>query len=354
MNIRKSFLMLCLAMGMAAVPSQAQVLKKLGKAINKVGSKVENAAAAKAAADQNANGGLGRQLGEAVKVGDMTMTAYGSNPGIGFNFGTCYRENGKVVLAFQLPNQTEKDVENIWLRNYGKDATEVYTAGGSKCEIELVAIGETRMRDGVTANISAKQYANALIVLSGVPADAATLGKVIIRLTGQRPMDSNVFRYAFVLENVPVTTPEAAAEKLAGNAAPAQQSAAKPAEGWLLTSAGVGPLKLGAKVAELPARTEGLYDKIDVLDNIAYVYWDHEHMMTLDIAAGKIIGLGVFGPNVGVKVGAKVYKVGGDSDDLKAQKGVKGVSYNDDAEYNGVHFEGFDCEITRIYIGKVN
>lgn len=341
-DMRRVLLFAFIATIVSVLPVRAQFLKKLGKAIDKVGQTVEKVEKA----GRQAAGDLGLQLGKAVQIGDMTMTAYGDNPGIGFNFGYCYRENGKVLLVFQLPNQGQKDIENVCIRNYEPDETAVIGTDGQKYGISLVALGESRSSEGLSKNIPAGQFVNGVIVID-VPEGVRKLGKVIFRSTGQYPMDATVHRYAFVLSNVTVTDNPPTQEN-----GSQENTYARPAEGWMLTANGVGPFVPGAKVEALPDKVDGLYNKIEGDTGLKYVYLGDTHVMNLTVADGTVAGIQLVGDVVGVKVSGKVFRVGGDSDLLKKQSGVKSVSYSDDADYNGIHFTGYESEIQQISIGK--
>lgn len=322
---------------LTAPTANAQFLKKLSKAAEKLTQAVSSG-------DKTQTGNLGRQIGKSIQLGDMTMSAYGDNPGVGFNFGYCYWQDGRVVLVFQLPNQGRSDVENIWIHNYEPNETQVFGTDGSKYNIAMISLGDRNSSEGVSNNLAAGGYLNGILVIDA-PQGVKALGTVIFRCSGQYPMDANTHSYAFVLQNVSIQP-----------APPTQQttadSYAKPAEGWTIDANGTGPCKLGAKVSSLPAAVDGMYDKIDGDDDFKYLYLGDTHVINLNCANGVIVGIQIVGENIGVKVGDKIFKMGDDTDVLKAQSGVKGVSYNDDAEYNGVHFSGHDSTIELISIGQ--
>lgn len=217
--MKKALVILGMALALVAVPSQAQFLKKLGKALDKVSQSVDKVASA-----TSNNDPLSRQIGNAVKLGDMTMTAYGDNPGIGFTFGSCYRENGNVYLVFQYPNQSKRDIENVGIYNYEPNETFVYGPTGSKYTIAMIGLGDSRSSEGVSVNIPAGGFATGYLVITGVPADVNNIGKVIFNSAGQYVNDAIMHRYRFVLDNVAITEPanEGSNESSAtGEAAPA-------------------------------------------------------------------------------------------------------------------------------------
>lgn len=316
----------------ATVPAHAQFLKKLGNALEKVAN----------AGKKNDNSGLGRQLGKSIQLGSMTMSAYGDNPGVGFNFGRCYREGGLVVLTFQFPSQAQRDVENVCIRNYGDDETEVFGKGGAKYGIGKIAFGNRESSEGVSDNVRQGGLTNGYIVITGVPASETSLGRVVFRSTGQYPMDAIVHRYSFVLENVAIE--------------PGQTVAAAgwtmPAGGWKLTAQGVGPIGIGAAVSSLPASVGGLYGKVRRDGTTLYFEFGGEDVMTAETAGGRITQLRVYGKNVGIDVAGRTFRVGGDTDALKALKGVRGNSYDDDAVFEGIHISGHDSEIQIFTVGQ--
>ena len=216
--MKKAIIILGMAIALVVVPSQAQFLKKLGKALDKVSQAVDKAVPA-----SSNNDPMNRQIGNAVKLGDMTMTAFGDNPGIGFTFGSCYRENGNVYLVFQYPNQSKRDIENVGIYNYEPNETFVYGPTGNKYNIAMIGLGDSRSSEGVSVNIPAGGFANGYLVITGVPADVNNIGKVIFNSAGQYVNDAIMHRYRFVLDNVAITEPAnegSNGSSAAGEAAP--------------------------------------------------------------------------------------------------------------------------------------
>ncbi|MGM9705493.1 MAG: hypothetical protein ACI3YB_05840 [Prevotella sp.] len=328
----RKFILLCLALAMCSSnPVNAQFLKKLGKALDKIGQTVDKI-----------NGG-DNQIGNTVKIGNMTLTAYGDNPGVGFNYQGCYRKDGRVLFYFQLPSQGQKDVENIWIKNYEPNETVVYGSDGKKYNISLIVIGESRSSEGLSVNLPAGGFVNGVLVIDA-PASAKTLSRVILNCTGQYHNDASTHNYRFVISNIPIE--EMPKEEIS------DATYTKPAEGWMLTAEGVGPCKIGAKTSAMPAKVDGLYDKVEGDNEYKYVYLGEKHVMSLTCSSGVIVGIQLANETVGVKVGTKIFRIGGNADLLKKQSGVKGVTYNDDAVYNNIRFTGHDGEIESIAIGK--
>ena len=314
------------------VPAHAQFLKKLGNALDKVAN----------AGNKESNDGLGRRLGKSIQIGSMTMSAYGDNPGVGFNFGKCYRKDGAVILTFQYPSQGQKDVENVGIRNYGDDATQVYGPAGVLYDISMIGFGERESSEGVSYNVPQGGFTNGYLVIKGVPESVASLSKVVFRSSGQYPMDAVVHRYAFVLENVTIEPEET----------PTQVNYTMPQGGWKLTSQGVGPVRIGESVSGLPSDVKGLYSKVRKEGTSLYFELDGNDVMYAETAGGKISMLQVSGDNIAIDVAGKTFRVGGDTDLLKTLQGVKGNSYNDDAEYQGIRISGYDSEIQNFTVGK--
>ncbi len=325
---------IALSLFAGTLTAEAQFLKKLGDALDKAAN----------ALGKKSDDALGRQLGKTISIGSMTMAAYGDNPGVGFNFGRCYRQGDKVVLTFQYPNQGNRDVENVWIRNYDDDATTVAGRDGRQYQIVGIALGERESSEGVTVTVPRGGAADGSLVISGVPESETVLGRVVFRSTGQYPMDAVLHRYAFVLDNVTIE-PQAQAATAA--------DAAMPAGGWKLTAAGVGPVKIGASVSSLPASVAGLYSRARIDGGSIYFELDGADVMYAETSGGRITGLQVSGRNVGLEVGNRTFRVGDDADALKAQPGVSGNSYNDDAEYRGVRVAGHDGEIQTFAVGKL-
>ena len=313
-------------------PAHAQFLKKLGKALDKVAN----------AGNNDANNDLGRRLGKSIQVGTMTMSAYGDNPGVGFNFGKCYRKDGAVILTFQYPSQGPKDVENVGIRNYGDDATQVYGPAGVLYDISLICFGERESREGVSYNVPQGGFTNGYLVIKGVPESVSSLPKVVFRSSGQYPMDAVVHRYAFVLENVTIEPEET----------PTQVNYTMPQGGWKLTSQGVGPVRIGESVSGLPSEVKGLYSKVRQYGASLYFELNGNDVMYAETAGARISMIHVSGDNIAIDVAGKTFRIGGDVDLLKTLQGVKGNSYNDDAEYQGIRISGHDSEIQIFIVGQ--
>ncbi|MDE5645827.1 MAG: hypothetical protein K2I45_09340, partial [Muribaculaceae bacterium] len=60
----------------------------------------------------------------------------------------------------------------------------------------------------------------------------------------------------------------------------------------------------------------------------------------------------VSGDNIAIDVAGKTFRIGGDVDLLKTLQGVKGNSYDDDAEYQGIRITGHDSEIQNFIVGQ--
>lgn len=182
----------------SSTPANAQFFKKLGKALDKIGQVAD-------ALNGDETGNVeDHKVGDTAKIGDITLTAYGDNPGVGFKYQGCYRKNGRVLFYFQLPNQGQKDIENVWIRNYEPNETVVYGSNGKKYAISLIVMDNSQSSEGLTKNILAEGILNCALVIDA-PATEKKLERVIICSTGQYPGDAIMHNYRFVIKNVTIT-----------------------------------------------------------------------------------------------------------------------------------------------------
>lgn len=305
----------------------------------------------------------------------MTMAAAGENPGVGFFFLSCVRQpDGKVAVKFQYPSQVTLDVEGITLSNSGKYASTATAADGSALRISKVSLGGAESDTTLCVNLPAGGKLDGLIEISGLPEDAATIGKVELKATGHYAADPRVREYSFILENVqvprPVTVsmPAAPAAPAATvkkeSAEPAKSSywtpVATPTGGWMIEPDCVGNVKLGEKVDELPRKALGLYDVEKKISASAVdLYYGDNCAMHLSVKDGVIKGVEVVLRTARVEIGGKKFcvhsdgmssKVSSDIATLLTMPGVKKTPYG--AEYNGIRFKESAGKISSISIGE--
>lgn len=302
----------------------------------------------------------------------VTIKAAGSNPGVGFSYLGAKRVSDLVVVSFEYPSQSSRDIENIWIRNYDNNASTVTGINGEQYQITSITLGESTSSEGVSQNLPAGGKLAGSITISGIPADQNRIGRIDLRSTGQYPMDATLYNYTFIIENSPIMQPKAARQTTTGSGSRSAVGAdgkvkattgggifqgattvRMPEGGWSITPKTVGPLELGMNVKAMPGRVEGLYNKVKTWDaNSTTLYLDDNECMNLNIVNDRIAGISVISKVAHVKIGNKTFSVGGDSDLLKVMPGVRSESYNDNADYEGIHFEGHDSEIQTITIGK--
>lgn len=99
-------------------------------------------------------------------------------------------------------------------------------------------------------------------------------------------------------------------------------STVKPANGWLMTKEGIGPVKIGMRLADLPKRVNGLYSQIvPITDDLVNLKQGNESLQ-LKVNGGIIRGITVYSKLVKVKVGSKFFSLNGNFDNLCKQPGV--------------------------------
>lgn len=130
-------------------------------------------------------------------------------------------------------------------------------------------------------------------------------------------------------------------------------STAKPANGWLMTKEGIGPVKIGMRLADLPKRVNGLYSQIvPITDDLVNLKQGNESLQ-LKVNGGIIRGITVYSKLVKVKVGSKFFSLNGNFDNLCKQPGVTLSPSHERAEYKGVTAEDYEGCISAFYIGEV-
>lgn len=130
-------------------------------------------------------------------------------------------------------------------------------------------------------------------------------------------------------------------------------STAKPANGWLMTKEGIGPVKIGMRLADLPKCVNGLYSQIvPITDDLVNLKQGNESLQ-LKVNGGIIRGITIYSKLVKVKVGSKFFSLNGNFDNLCKQPGVTLSPSHERAEYKGVTAEDYEGCISAFYIGEV-
>jgi len=299
--------------------AEAQILKKLGNALDKIAS-----------SSQTLNK-EGRKLGKTVVIGDMKMSAFGDNPGVGYNFGGCERQGESVIVGIQFTNPKCAEPMSIGMYNYGERPVQVFGPDGQPYEVALISLDGSSSSEGVSKTIPVNGTLTGFISVKGVPATVKTLDKVMIRCSGHPEMDAVNKSFSFVLENVAVTEPQ--------TAAPIQ-----------LSQKGIAPVLISTMVNTIPQKVNGVYDSV----NRNTEDFEGEQMTVLEFInngqivfsatadeTGKIWQIQTQSPSVFVEVGGRRFKVG---DKIAPLKSVKGVVV--DAE------SGFDATIGDIDVSS--
>lgn len=281
------------------IPAQAQFLKKLGKVLDKVAN----------AGNKKTSDSKVRQIGETVTIGDMTMKAYTDNPGVGLNFGTCQRQGSQVVITLQFTNPQSPKPMEIRLQNFDPNPVKAYSASGQQYKVSQICLGTSKSSEGVTNTIPQKSYLNGYIVLSGVPENVKTIGKLVVATSGHQEMDASNRFFSFVLENIPITE--------------------KPT----MTDKGISPVEIGAKVSALPQQVAGLYDKVtsnteedmdgEVMTYLTFTLAGQPKLAATAGSDGVIWQVSTESPDVVVYVNGNPYKVGDKIATLMRERGVR-------------------------------
>lgn len=133
---------------------------------------------------------------------------------------------------------------------------------------------------------------------------------------------------------------------------PTSAATTKPADGWLMTKEGIGPVKIGMQIDKLPKRVDGLYTAIvPITDELVNLKQGNESLQ-LNVKDGLIRGIIVYSKLVKLKVGNKLFGMNGNFDILRKQPGVTFSVSGERAEYKGVTAEDYEGYISAFYIGQ--
>ena len=304
----------------------------------------------------------------------ISMLASGDNPGLGFNYQGCERNDGVVTVKFQFFNIAQSAIEKVTLASTGDMATTVAGPDGTAYTLAPVDFGG-KNGETVTIDVPQGERVDAVITVTDVPADVKSLGKVVINSCGQFPGEENVHSFSVILENVsmldrtktaaPAAAPAAsspAAKEDEGNGHTPQPGKAAgifvtgnavkvPAGGWEITQGAVGPIKVGENTRSMPGIVDGLFNKVKRWnDTDETLYLNGKEVITVNIANDRIAGVKVMDKVAKVKIGDTMVGVG---DKLATVGSLPGVQTSGNkATYNGVTLHAENGTITAITIGK--
>lgn len=282
-----SLLMLICSMHADAQSNWKNKLKNLGRSV------------AGAVAGNEAD----RQVGQAVRVGEIIMSAHGRNPGMNFDYAACRRVGNDVQISFVLTNASPNKFNNLWMRNYDTNATWATDTLGRKYSKMLINLGGSQSSEGVSTSLASGKKMQCSITLRNVPASIKRLAEVRLNFSTSVGMNVEQYPFSFRLKNVPIA--EASTD-----------------EGVRISRKGWGALDFSKSYKQFPKSVPGLYTRLVVNENLeadipeiwVEFYDGNRHVMTGytydDGSNGKLSRLDLFSPKVmtedGIAVGMPV------------------------------------------------
>lgn len=244
-----------------------------------------------------------RQLGQAVQVGEITMTAHGRNPGMNFDYAGCRRVGNDVQVLFVLTNASRYAFNNLWMRNYDTNATWAADTLGRKYSKMHINLGGSQSSEGVSVSLASQKKMECSITLRNVPASIKRLAEVRLNLSTSVGQNAEQYPFSFRLKNVPIA--EASTD-----------------EGVRISRKGWGALDFTKPYKQFPQSVPGLYTRLVVNENLeadmpeiwVEFYNGNQLVMTGyaydDGSDGKLARLELFSPKVmtedGIAVGMSV------------------------------------------------
>ena len=244
-----------------------------------------------------------RQVGQTVQVGEVIMSAHGSNPGMNFDYAGCRRVGSDVKVLFVLTNASQRTFSNLWMRNYDTNATWATDTLGRKYTKMQINLGGLQSSEGVSTSLASGKKMQCSVTLRNVPASIKRFAEVRLNLSTSIGMNAEQHPFSFRLKNVPIA--EASTE-----------------EGVRISQKGWGALDFTRPYKQFPKSVPGLYTRLVVNENLeadfpeiwVEFYDGNRHVMTgyayEDGSNGKLSRLELFSPKVmtedGIAVGMSV------------------------------------------------
>ena len=190
-----------------------------------------------------------RQVGQTVQVGEITMSAHGSNPGMNFDYAGCRRVGNDVQVLFVLTNASQSTFNNLWMRNYDTNATWATDTLGRKYTKMQINLGGLQSSEGVSTSLASGKKMQCSVTLRNVPASIKRLAEVRLNFSTSKGMNAEQYPFSFRLKNVPI------AEAVTDAAV-------------RLTTKGWGTLNFAQSYKNFPKQISGLYDKLVINENL--------------------------------------------------------------------------------------
>ena len=351
----KRLLIFILMLGAVQMQADAQLLKKLGKAIDKGLEKLDKAADAleKVAGGvpqqtQNTSTNKNRQtadagkvIGQPVKIGQSTLTKLGDNPGVDINWQGLYRIYGNTVVTayFQLVNKGELkagisfdgSTKNYALDNQGRQYWDEAAMAGNR------RIGANSIEPG-TKSLYTFNYVD-------VPASVKEMQMVLFGLMSYIGNQGQWHEYGFRINDAPIRVlPAVTAKGIVGEE----------------------QVLVGQSIAQLPKSFPMLYDRYtvsteddegDVITIVTFTLEGQEVMSAVSYDRKTIDNISLTTAKVYFRVGQSYYTCGTPMNKIKYTSGVQTdeTDYGTIVSYQNMTFdEDTDGNICTVHIHKTN
>ncbi len=339
--MKKFFIVLALIMGVQT-QADAQLLKKIGNAIDKGAKKLDQVtdALSKAAGgnqSQTGNNNKAEKLISSVKVGPTTVASYGDLQGMAINWIGAYRIYGSndVAMRYQHVNTSGIRLSIAEGEGYGT-AYAIDTQGQRYANTHFFMGGKgMSYSNGCIMTPGTKD----LVVLTfrGVPLGISNLQSVFIGATVGCVDQNTAGHYgSYRITNIPISLlPSMTAKGVFGEQ----------------------KVLIGSSIASLPKSISFLYDNYTVkteedegekITTVTFTLKGRETMTAISNDQKTIANIDVLTPNVHVLVGESYYTCGSLMSRMKMERGILKDEY-DNVSYQNIFFdedtEGKICAI---------
>ena len=243
-HMKRVLLATILLMG-AQAQGDAQLLNKIGKALNKV-NEVAKAISGKSQPTTTGNADEERVVGRPVVVGTTTVSTHGNNQGLTINWFGAERIYGSsvVTVGYQLVNTSGLQM-NVRMGEATHTGSYLLDGTGRKYAGPMVNLGSFTMRYDNNCRIASGAKVRCGMSFEDVPSNVTSLQMAMLGFDLSLGNDTRGYQGSFRAKNIPVRLLP------------------------VITSKGIygdNQLRLGDRIGSLPKSFSGLYDAFTVAD----------------------------------------------------------------------------------------
>lgn len=336
--MKKKILLLCLLTAGFQASADAQLLKKIGKALDKVANAAEALTGNNKQQSTTQTNGEDKQIGQPIQIGPATLTLHGDNLGVGFRWIRAERIKGStaVTLRFQLENQAGVKLGIGMGEGYAP--AYILDQQGNRYAPSYVRFAGMTMQYAISGWLAPDATDASAMQFGGVPTTLSTLQMAYIGVQ-HHPENSGGHQCSFRLKNVPISLlPIVNAKGVFGEQ----------------------EVRVGQTIASLPKTFGGLYDAYtitkeedegEVITTVNFTLGGRDVMTAISNDERTIANIDVSSADVYVLVNQKYYTCGSRMANLKFENGVQVDEDYGQVSYQGMYFdEDIDGNICTIHI----